>query len=56
MSKSIRPGMVALLVVLLVTTLVWILRGLRVLGFMPGSVLWMLIILSIVTAVLSTLR
>ncbi|MEB3282820.1 MAG: hypothetical protein VKK42_28260 [Lyngbya sp.] len=35
-----------------VTLLVWILRGLEVLAFLPGIVIWILIILSIATGVL----
>ncbi|WP_413166580.1 hypothetical protein ACL6C3_07695 [Capilliphycus salinus ALCB114379] len=34
------------------TLLVWILRGLEVLAFLPGIVIWILLILSIATGVL----
>jgi hypothetical protein len=56
MGTSIRPGILAFLVVLGVTLLVWILRGIGLLTFIPGSVIWVLILLCIVTAVLSTVR
>ncbi|MEL7036851.1 MAG: hypothetical protein AAFO04_14690 [Cyanobacteria bacterium J06592_8] len=35
-----------------VALLVWILRGLEVLAFLPGIVIWILLLLSIATGVL----
>lgn len=39
-----------------VTLALWILRGLTLLGFMPGWILWGLIIASMLLAVLSAIR
>ncbi len=38
---------------LLMTGFVWILRGLGVLTFIPGWLLWVLILLTVLTAVVS---
>jgi len=38
-----------------ITLLVWILRGVGLLTFLPGGVIWVLIFLSFVTGILSTL-
>ena len=56
MGTSIRPSVLAFLIVLGVTLLVWLLRGIGLLTFLPGGVLWGLIIFSILAAVLTTLR
>lgn len=48
--------MVAFLAVLAMTVLVWVLRGIGLLTFIPGWVLWVLILLSILTAILTTVR
>ncbi|MEG3897512.1 hypothetical protein QT989_17835 [Microcoleus sp. SVA1_B6] len=37
------------------TLLVWILRGVGILTFIPGAVIWILILLSFVAGILSTL-
>ncbi|MEG4022581.1 hypothetical protein QT996_07165 [Microcoleus sp. S13C4] len=37
------------------TLLVWILRGVGLLTFIPGGVIWILILLSFVAGILSTL-
>lgn len=42
--------------VLAVTIALWVLRGLSLLGFMPGIVLWVLIFACILLAVLSSIR
>ena len=42
--------------VLAVTIGLWILRGLSLLSFMPGIVLWVLIFACILLAVLSSIR
>jgi hypothetical protein len=38
-----------------ITLLVWILRGVGLLTFIPGSVIWILVLLSFVAGILSTL-
>jgi hypothetical protein len=38
------------------TLLVWILRGLTVLAFLPGIVLWLLILLTIGAGVITSLQ
>jgi hypothetical protein len=38
------------------TVLVWLLRGLRVLTFIPGGVIWILILLSVSLAVVGGLQ
>jgi len=44
------------LALLLVTLLVWVLRGLTVLSFIPGIVLWVLILLTIGSGVITSLQ
>ncbi|XHX79750.1 MAG: hypothetical protein RBJ76_07455 [Stenomitos frigidus ULC029] len=56
MGRSLKPSMVAFLAVLLMTVLIWILRGIGLLTFIPGSVLWVLILLSLLTAILTIVR
>jgi hypothetical protein len=41
--------------VLVVTIVIYVLRGLAVLSMLPGGVIWLLIILSLATGVLATL-
>jgi hypothetical protein len=43
------------LVVLALTAIVWILRGIGLLAFLPGFVLWILIFLSIVLTIVNGL-
>ncbi|MEG4334632.1 hypothetical protein Q5691_16875 [Microcoleus sp. w1-18aA5] len=43
------------LTILTLTLLVWILRGVGILTFIPGGVIWILILLSFVAGILSTL-
>jgi hypothetical protein len=38
-----------------ITFLVWILRGVGILTFIPGAVIWILILLSFITGIISTL-
>ena len=38
-----------------ITLLVWILRGVGLLTFVPGAVIWILILLSFVAGILNTL-
>lgn len=54
--RSIRPTTLAFLVTLTLTLLVWILRGVRLLTFIPGSVLWVLILACFITAILNAIR
>lgn len=56
MYGSLKPSILAFLIVLAMTVFVWVLRGFGVLTFIPGSVIWVLILLTIVTAVLSAVR
>jgi hypothetical protein len=43
------------IVVLALTAIVWILRGIGLLAFLPGFVLWILIFLSIVLTIVNGL-
>ncbi|MCL6433253.1 MAG: hypothetical protein K6T90_03400 [Leptolyngbyaceae cyanobacterium HOT.MB2.61] len=56
MIRTLKPSTKAFLFTVLMTGLVWFLRGIGVLTFIPGWVLWVLILLSIATAVLSVVR
>ncbi|HEY9751433.1 MAG TPA: hypothetical protein V6C46_00660 [Coleofasciculaceae cyanobacterium] len=56
MGSSIRPSVLAFLIVTGTTLLVWLFRGIGLLTFLPGGVLSGLILLSILAAVLTTLR
>ncbi|MBD1829544.1 hypothetical protein H6F71_19380 [Microcoleus sp. FACHB-61] len=38
-----------------ITLLVWILRGVGLLTFIPGAVIWILVLLSFVSGILTTL-
>ena len=51
-----KPSLVAFLVVLAMTILVWVLRGVGLLVFIPGGLIWVLILLCVATAVLSAIR
>jgi hypothetical protein len=52
----LQPFTKAFLVALGVTVVVWLLRGLAVLAFMPGAVLWVLILLCFSLGIISTLQ
>jgi hypothetical protein len=56
MTRSIKPTTSAFLIVLMMTGLVWILRGLGVLTFIPGWILWGLILLCVLMAVIGAVR
>lgn len=56
MSRSLKPSTIAFLIVLAMTAFVWILRGFGILTFIPGSVLWVLILLCVGTAILAAVR
>ncbi|MBD1859747.1 MULTISPECIES: hypothetical protein [Leptolyngbya] len=43
------------IVVLVMTAIVWILRGIGLLAFLPGFVLWILIFLSIILTIVNGL-
>lgn len=53
--RYLKPSTLAFLIVLGVTLFVWTLRGIGILTFIPGSVLWLLFLLCIIAAVVSTL-
>lgn len=46
----------AFLVVLVTTGVVWVLRGLGILTFVPGGIIWLLLLLTISLGVISALR
>ncbi|MBD2425181.1 hypothetical protein [Phormidium sp. FACHB-1136] len=52
----LQPFTKAFLVALGITLLVWLLRGLTILAFMPGAVLWVLILLCFSLGIISTLQ
>ena len=52
----LQPFTKAFLSALGVTVVVWLLRGLAVLAFMPGAVLWGLILLCFSLGIVSTLQ
>ncbi|MBD1939165.1 hypothetical protein [Microcoleus sp. FACHB-68] len=60
MSRSFNSGTAVLPyifgIVLGLTVLVWLLRGFGILTFIPGSILWILILLSITTGIISRLQ
>jgi len=39
-----------------ITILVWVLRGLEILTFIPGGIIWILILLSVITGIWSRLQ
>ncbi|MBF2001480.1 MAG: hypothetical protein IGS50_17590 [Synechococcales cyanobacterium C42_A2020_086] len=55
MRRSLRPETNLFLFTLAVTIVVWVLRGLGVLTFIPGGLLWLLILLSVGTGVVNGL-
>jgi len=56
MTKRFKTTTLVFLSVAALTLALWILRGLTLLGFMPGWILWGLIIASILLAVLGAIR
>ncbi|UBF26391.1 hypothetical protein K9N68_33660 [Kovacikia minuta CCNUW1] len=56
MARSLKPTTSAFLIVVIMTAFVWILRGIGLLTFIPGWVLWALILLCVLTAVISAVR
>ena len=56
MGRSLKPNTKAFLVVLGITLLIWVLRGLTLLSFIPGWVLWVMILLSLAMAIVAAVR
>jgi uncharacterized membrane protein YphA (DoxX/SURF4 family) len=56
MAKRMKPLTVSFLFLLILTVVVWVLRGLQVLAFLPGIVLWLLLLFSIGAGVLSVVQ
>lgn len=54
--RSMKPATTVFLTLLSITFVVWVLRGLGVLGFLPGIVLWLLILLTISAGVISRVQ
>ena len=52
----LQPLTKAFLAVLGLTTILWILRGLSVLAFVPGLVIWVLILLCFGLGIVSSLQ
>jgi len=38
-------------IILGITLIIWVLRGFGLLGFMPGGILWLLLLIAIATAI-----
>jgi hypothetical protein len=55
MLKSLRPETAIFLACLTLTIFVWLLRGLGILTFIPGSVIWLLILATVGTAIVNGL-
>ncbi|KAM3089609.1 hypothetical protein ACKFKG_33250 [Phormidesmis sp. 146-35] len=53
MSRSTNSRAVVYLVVLGLTAIVWLLRGIGLLTFIPGFILWVLILLSIALTIVN---
>lgn len=45
--RSLKPVTTAFLVALAVTLVIWVLRGLALLSFLPSSILWLLLLVTI---------
>lgn len=56
MIRRFKPTTLMFWVVLGLTLFVWVLRGLKLLGFVPGLFLWALIFACLVLAVVSNIR
>ncbi|EKQ68544.1 hypothetical protein OsccyDRAFT_3082 [Leptolyngbyaceae cyanobacterium JSC-12] len=55
-TRRLKPTTLIFLTLLGLTLIVWVLRGLTILGFIPGAFLWVLIFTCILLAVLSNIR
>jgi hypothetical protein len=51
-----RPETTVFLILLMLTLAVWILRGLELLTFIPGLVIWLLAFLTIAAAIIDVLQ
>jgi hypothetical protein len=56
MPKRLKPETLALLISLGTLLLIWILRGFRLLSFIPGVIIWVLIFVTAAIAVVNGLR
>jgi hypothetical protein len=56
MNRRLRPDTTVFLTILFITILVWVLRGVGILTFLPGIVIWVLLILSVGTGVFSGIQ
>jgi hypothetical protein len=56
MSRSVRPETAVFLSFLGITLVVWVLRGIGLLTFLPGLVIWLLILLSAGAAVVDFIQ
>ena len=52
----LKPGSQLLLFLICFTIGVWVLRGLTLLSFLPGMVLWLLVIACLVVFLVNSLR
>lgn len=52
----LKPGSQLLLFLICFTIAIWVLRGLTLLSFLPGIVLWLLILACLVTFVVNSVR
>lgn len=50
---KLRPTTIVFLIALSSTLIVWVLRGVTLLSFMPGAVLWVLILFSVISGILA---
>lgn len=55
MRNLTKPTAQLFLITLAITAVVWILRGFGLLTFLPGGIIWLLILLSIGTGVVNGL-
>ncbi len=53
---SPSPALQVFLIFLGLTALIWVLRGLSVLAFLPGIVLWVLLLLTVGSGIVATLQ
>ncbi|PZO17686.1 MAG: hypothetical protein DCF25_10830 [Leptolyngbya foveolarum] len=53
---KLKPGSQLLLFLVCFTIAVWVLRGLTLLSFLPGIVLWLLVVACLVVFLVNSLR
>jgi hypothetical protein len=56
MHKTLRPTTTVFLALLSATVVMWVLRGIGVLSFLPSGVLWVLIFLTVGAGVVTGLH